>query len=901
MVSAGDFYSYGAADAFVFAALGYDGLPKRSTTSRSSTTSWGSSSVHNDGWDGTSRAIDSLTRPVNPVLSVFFSVGNGSPGFGTVAPPSPPSAILVGASTQHGSTGWDDAAGADQITYGDVASFSGRGPGARGDTGVSLVGSGSRASGSVPVNEAMSGWHAWTTWGGTSRSAPVVAGNAALVYQAFYETYGFWPNYEIVKMLLMNGATDLHTDPLLQGAGSVNALASVELATGDGGFLTYPFEWIPGDYHCVEWPGFANIVHPGGSYEESFQFSNPTDQTVHLSITDQWMQKTGTHEFDWSSSPVDVEPITLAETPVDTEYEWDTPHYLWNVTDLVPEGTDMVVMRFNYPFDQFDPDFSYPTDQTNSWYLTSYDWTDVNGDGDLWTDTNGNGVIDDGELDAGEYVRLEYSNQRATTHYITVGDPQQRIHDGLFFGMQHSQARADIPVTDFTIGLDFYENVDMPWITVSDQAMTSVPPLSTNRLEINLDVPGDTPIGIYEASLLVSDGYHETTVPVVINVASNNLNVTAGQEMYSNFESQAYYNNEWIYGAQSWRGREEGGDWRFFVADLPENPGLFESKMPDGSFFYLADAKWESELSDVDIHVFSPFVDQVSTLDPDFYGPYTLAPSASSNNAYVGNGTYRLDTSSGTSREVIAAPYIPGLNAIALHNTNFAGTQPAEALELRTGVLGVSQAPMDVTTTAGSDRTYQQSVMSSIELSGLEIQGFGLSKPDARTAVPIQQDDPNDPSTSSYTQEITLENAGLLDIQVVGGENDDIDLYLIQDLNGDGEFDFATEQVAASTTSTAQESITIQLPEDGNYLIAVHGWAVPPDGSTFDISTLAVQGDGISTSGAPEGSISPNRVYNFDVAFDTEGLEAGAYTGLVTIGPPEGPSAVLVFANVTIE
>jgi hypothetical protein len=192
--------------------------------------------------------------------------------------------------------------------------------------------------------------------------------------------------------------------------------------------------------------------------------------------------------------------------------------------------------------------------------------------------------------------------------------------------------------------------------------------------------------------------------------------------------------------------------------------------------------------------------------------------------------------------------------------------------------------------------------MSSIPLSGLVIQGFGLSTPDIQTDLPIQQDDPNDPSTSTYTQEITLENAGLLDIQVSGGENDDIDLFLIKDFNGDGEFDFATEQVAASTTSTAVESITIQLPEDGDYLIAVHGWAVPSEeGSVFDIGVLAVQGDGISTSGAPDGTINPYRAYNFDVAFDTEGLAAGSYTGLVTIGPPEGPSAVLVFANVTIE
>lgn len=901
LVSAGDFYSYGAADAFVFAALGYDGFPGTGDDIQIINNSWGSSVAHNDGWDAASRIIDAVTRPVNPTLLVIFSVGNGSPGFGTVAGPAPENGLFVGSSTTHGSTGWDDAAGADQITYGDVGSFSGRGPGAKGDAGVHLLASGSRSSGDVPVNQAMSGWHAWTTWGGTSRSGPVAAGNAALVYQAFRDTFGFWPNFEIAKMVLMNGATDLHADPFLQGAGSLNAANSVGMVVGVSGFLVYPYEWNPGDYRGANYPGFTNIVHPGVSYEEWFQVSNPTDSTLHLTITDHWMQKTGSHEFEWSSSHIDDEPIELAEVPVDTGFDWDIPHYLFDVTELVPEDVDMVVMRFNYPWSEFDPDFSYQTDETNSWYLTSYDWKDVDGDGQLWTDRDGDGVVDANEIDAGEWVRLEYSNQRATTHYITVGDPHNRVHDGLFLGLQHSQAREDIPVTNFTIGLDFYKRVDMPWITVANQGQTSVPPLSTNRVQVKLDVPGDTPIGIYEAALLATDGFHETVVPVIINVAGNGPNVVAGQAAGGDFEDLSYYSNQWIYGAQSWRWRQESGDWRFFYNDLPESPGLFESKMPDGSYYYLADVSWESTLTDVDIHIFSPFVDELSRDAPDYFGPYTLAMAARSNDAYVGAGTYRLDTSSGANREIIAAPYVPGLNAIALHNTNFAGDQPAEAFELRTGVVGVANSPMDVTLAAGSDRPVRQSFMSSIPLSGLQIQGFGLSTPVVETSVPIQQDDPDDPSTSSYTREITLERAGYLDIQLTGGENDDLDLFLIQDLNGDGEFDFETEQIAASTTPESEERITIQLPEDGNYLIAVHGWSVAPEGSTFDISTLAVQGDGIEASGAPEGAISPNRVYDFDVRFDTAGLAPGAYTGVVTIGPPQGPSAVLVFANVTVQ
>lgn len=49
LVSAGDFYSYGGADAFVFAALGYDGFPGTIDDVQIINNSWGSSADHNDG------------------------------------------------------------------------------------------------------------------------------------------------------------------------------------------------------------------------------------------------------------------------------------------------------------------------------------------------------------------------------------------------------------------------------------------------------------------------------------------------------------------------------------------------------------------------------------------------------------------------------------------------------------------------------------------------------------------------------------------------------------------------------------------------------------------------------------------------------------------------------------
>ena len=51
------------------------------------------------------------------------------------------------------------------------------GPGAN---GIDLVADGAYSPGSVPVNAVVDGQLAWETWGGTSRSTPVVAGGAAI-------------------------------------------------------------------------------------------------------------------------------------------------------------------------------------------------------------------------------------------------------------------------------------------------------------------------------------------------------------------------------------------------------------------------------------------------------------------------------------------------------------------------------------------------------------------------------------------------------------------------------------------------------------------------------------------------------------------------------------------------
>ena len=113
---------------------------------------------------------------------------------------------------------------------------------------------------------------------------------------------------------------------------------------------------------------------------------------------------------------------------------------------------------------------------------------------------------------------------------------------------------------------------------------------------------------------------------------------------------------------------------------------------------------------------------------------------------------------------------------------------------------------------------------SSVALSGLSADAFGLSQPKTLSEQ-VKQDDPDDPSSASVKENVTIDHASRATF-TLGVDSDDVDVFVVYDANNDGTF--ASDEIVGSSTGPAgtDEELTLIGPPDGNYQIWLHGFQV---------------------------------------------------------------------------
>ncbi len=855
-------------DEFLVAALGYDGIPGSGDEVQITSNSYGSFEQMWGSWGYFGRLITALNLTLAPNTVWIFSAGNEGPGYGPQEGDGGPTTIQTGSSTQYGSTNWDSIASAEQIVYGDPNSFYSKGPNRDTSSGVDVLANGGRGAGDEGLNYyGFNGAESWTTWGGTSRSGPVAAGNLALVYQAYKERYGEWPTWDVAKALLKSGATNSVSSPFFQGAGVVNADRATDLAAGIYGVYATPDEWRVGDWQGTEYLNFASVAQPGEVYSKTYTVQNPSNYPITVGLSDGVMTLMDKTELSFTTS----------DSSQESAFNFHAPDYLLELdSDLIPTDAEVMIVRYVHPYSTFDPAGDYTPDPNNSWRFMLYNWTDQNDDGMLWTDDNdngavnhtGNGTIDnDGferldfansEIQEGEYIRMDYEFGGLAVPII-VHNPLERMADGYLFGWQHRVNDGSVAQTTFKIGVEFYKRADWDWLTLSTGSLP-VPPKGTATFDATVSVPGDAAIGAYEGVIFMNDpgdefhAAHETSLPVVVNVIADlpdNSSVTLGNQELAN----TMYQNSHIFGYFNWYGGgwTGAGDWRHYFLNIDE-ADLENQNL-------LIHTSWEAAPTDLNTWVLGPTEDCASNgvgpcawfepgigqPDLSVFGPYTLQPIASSE-PFLSGAAYPFQTSTGGPDDWLKVPLERvGLHEIALHNVVYKGEELVEQFRVDVGTIkmGAVMDPLEGMVTLGSvdalafaeSGTIDLWFTPTLEIPDLEVTltGGQVTEAGPETDILVTQSDPVGEFSAWLdcvaTDTFSLSDPGTDYLKVYldcPTGTDDPDLFLIYDSNGDGLFseDDTEWSDGQASGGGCSEQIEINNPPLGDYAIFVDGYTI---------------------------------------------------------------------------
>jgi hypothetical protein len=227
-------------------------------------------------------------------VTVVASTGDAGSAGTLGSPSTDPYVIAAGATTQYrlyAQTGYGAQALAHGVISNNISSFSSGGFSQRNARTVDVVAPGDLGWALCSTNTTLytdctnfqttPGPTPIQDFGGTSESAPLTSGEAALIIQAYRSTHkGADPSPAIIKRIIMSTATDLGAPSYEQGAGLINALAAVNAALSVVDEHGTPK--AQGDQVLLN-PTSARITgQPGAHESRSFSVTNTGSTTQHL-------------------------------------------------------------------------------------------------------------------------------------------------------------------------------------------------------------------------------------------------------------------------------------------------------------------------------------------------------------------------------------------------------------------------------------------------------------------------------------------------------------------------------------------------------------------------------------------------------------------------------------------
>ncbi len=642
-------------------------------------------------------------------VTVVSSAGNSGHGYGTIGiPAASPFSITVGATTNNVFVGYGPFEGQPRFGnstthHGHLVDFTSRGPSIVGDVKPDLMSTGAYSF--VPSNtlrtEKESVREPFSMYGGTSMSAPLVAGNAAILMEGLHHTQRNYDAFTI-KNILMSTATDLHNDPFTQGSGMSNIKAALDYIYGnDGVFLVYNdisysnvVEVLDPVLHAANFTGtglelsgfpsksipmtgwFAGQLRPGDRTTAEFTIENPSELPLEVSIMPQSLSLMEQQTLEGTTKLQQRDPIFNENGTYAPNYirlsdvrEHDTLGEFFGLGDPVPPESSLLVLNVNFPFD----DFMNKTDDTfandikiSSLYL--YDWIDGN---------------NDTRVDSSELSMVSRAGSWGTVQELRASDPT-KLFDGVpLVGIYPVPQRYSYWIGDtqmnstsmnYTLSASYYQRDEWP-ILWSEQESIMIPPYSVASVDVSLVVPEDLPTGVYQGFLTFEGKRHTVNAPVSFVVATQVDG--AGLVKVSGLNSNdILFENGRIRGAFDMSDRFMAGDWRQYYFDVID--GTIDSA--------AIELSWQDSDTNLAVFVMDPAGRIVQTNMPSgIFGHFLgwpsldwLGPSPFSQ----GGGFFPVKNKNDTSTVLLVPINQTGTYSILTHSTLFGGNSITEPISL---------------------------------------------------------------------------------------------------------------------------------------------------------------------------------------------------------------------------